>query len=105
MQSPKAPDATSVHRNVVVRVNSGRCTEDKSRTANIVDHRCLVRSVDLVPQPSHMHIDEVALRDEFVIPDLFEKHCPCQQLVLASHHIFKEAKFPRKQVDHPLTTL
>jgi len=60
--------ATSVQRNVVDRVNSGRRTENEAFAADIMDHRLLFGPVDLASQPTHVDIDEIALRYELVIP-------------------------------------
>src|SRR5215831_8242621 len=102
MQSANAPETTSVQLNVVVRMNSGRRTEDETCAANVVNHGQLVRLVDLVPQPAHVHIDEVGLRHEFIIPDFLEQHRACQQLVFATHHVFEQAKLARKKLDHTI---
>src|SRR6195256_4823174 len=95
----KIAATASVQRNVTVRTKSGRGTEDKSYAADAMDHRRLVLIVDLVPQPAHMHVDEVGLWDEFVFPYLFEQHGARQRLILAAHHILEQAEFPRQQLD------
>src|SRR5215470_15085480 len=102
MQSANAPETTSVQRNVVVRMNSGRRTEDETGAANVVNHGRLVRLVDLVPQPAHVHIDKVGLRHDFVVPDFLEQHRARQQLVFATHHVFEQAKLARKKLDHTI---
>src|SRR5258705_13725988 len=105
MQNARAPEATSVQRNVVVRMNSGRRTEDETGAADIVDHGRLVRFVDLVPQPPHMHVDQVGVRHEFVVPDLLEQHCARQQLILTAHHIFEQTKYTWKKIDRTTVAL
>src|SRR5204863_8282410 len=63
-QAVNAPETTSVQRNVVVRMNSGRGTQDKPFAADIMDHRLLVGEVNLPAQTAHVHVDEIALRHE-----------------------------------------
>src|SRR5712671_1951345 len=101
----KIAATASVQRNVTVRTKSGRGTEDKSYAADAMDHRRLVLIVDLVPQPAHMHVDEVGLWDELVFPHLFEQHCARQRLVLATHHILEQAEFPRQQLNGAVAAL
>src|SRR6516164_9284680 len=103
MQRMNAPDAASVQRNVVLRVNSSRRTKNKTLTAYAVDYRLLVWRVDLSPQPAHVHINEIALRHEFIVPDLLEQHGAGQQLILSAHHVFKQAKLARQQVDRAVS--
>src|SRR6516225_11836229 len=105
MQRMNAPDTASVQRNVVLRVNSGRRTKDEPLTAYAMDHRLLVCCVDLSPQPTHVHVNKIAVRHEFIIPDLLEQHGASQQLVLSAHHVFKQAKLARQQVDWAVAAL
>src|SRR6516164_10472016 len=104
MQRMNAPDTASVQRNVVLRVNSGRRTKDETLTAYTMDHRLLVCCVDLSPQPTHVHVNEIALRHEFIVPDLLEQHGASQQLILSTHHVFKQAKLARQQIDRAIAT-
>src|SRR5882762_11790913 len=95
----------SVQRNVTVRAKSGRGTENESDAADTMDHRRLLRVVDLVTQPAHMHVHKVGLRDELVFPHLFEQHGTRQRLVLATHHILEQAEFPRQQLNGAVAAL
>src|SRR3977135_225262 len=101
----KIAATASVQRNVTVRTKSGRGTEDKSYAADGMDHRRLVLIVDLVPQPAHMHVDEVGLWDEFVFPYLFEQHGARQRLVLAAPHILEQAAFAGQQLNGAVAAL
>src|SRR5689334_5969093 len=82
-QAAKTPDAASVQRNVVVRMKSGRRTENESFATDVLYHRRVVAAVDLAAQPAHVHVDEIALWDDLVVPDFLEQHRARQQLVLA----------------------
>src|SRR6516165_11849131 len=99
MQRMNAPDTASVQRNVVLWVNSGRRTENETLTTYAVNHWGLVRGVDFSPQPAHVHVNEIALWHEFIVPDFLEKHGPGQQLILSAHHVLKQPKLARQQVD------
>jgi hypothetical protein len=89
---------------VVVRMKSGS-TEDESHATNIVNHRRLMRQVNLMSQSSHMNIDEIGLRDEFVIPDILQQHGACQHLVFAAHHIFEELELSWQELDDTIRSL
>src|SRR6266851_8994153 len=95
----------SPHRNVVVRVSSGRCTEHESHAADAMDHLRLVRFVHLVPQAAHMDVHQIGLRNELVLPDFLKEHRARQDLVLALHHVFEQPKLARQQFDGPVATL
>src|SRR6184192_1565493 len=102
MQTMNAPDTPSVQRNVVLRVNSGRRTKDEPLAAYAMNHRLLVCCVDLSPQLTHVHVNEIALRHEFVLPDLFEQHGAGQQLILSAHYVFKQTKLAWQQIDRAI---
>src|SRR5690242_13052427 len=99
MQAINAPDTASVQRNVVLRVNSGRRTKNKAFTTYAVNHRLLVWRVDLSPQAAHVHVNEIAPRYKFVVPDFLEQHGAGQHLILSAHHVFEQAKLPWQQID------
>jgi hypothetical protein len=47
-----------------------------------------------------MNVDEVGLRNEFVVPYLFQEHGVRQQSFFATHHILEQTEFARQQIDH-----
>ena len=87
-----------------VRMKSGS-TEDESYAADIVNHRWLMRQVNLMSQSSHMNVDEVGLGDEFVIPDILQQHGACHHLVFAAHHIFEEPELSWQELDYTIPPL
>src|SRR5882672_2648488 len=89
----------SAQRNVVVRVNSGRGTKHEPDAADIVNHRWLRGLVHLVPQPAHVDVHEIGLRNELVLPHFLEEHGAREDLVLPLHHVFEQAKLARQQID------
>jgi hypothetical protein len=103
MQIANAPEISSVQRKPVVRMNSGRSTEDESFATDVVDHRLFFESIDLPTQPAHMHVHKIASRNELVIPNFLKQHCARQQLILPTHHVLEQAKFTRQEVDRALT--
>src|SRR5258708_9406485 len=96
MQTTKVP---AVQRNVVVRMKSGRRTEHETGAAHAVDHRRLLWLIHLATQPAHMHIDEIRIRDETIVPYLLEEHGAGHHLALAAYHVLEEAELAREQID------
>src|SRR5258707_15484275 len=96
MQTTKVP---AVQRNVVVRTKSGRRTEHETGAAHAVDQRRLLRLIHLATQPAHMHIDEIRVRDETIVPYLLEEHGAGHHLALTAYHVLEEPELAREQVD------
>src|ERR1700758_3060086 len=99
MQRINAPDTTTVQRNVVLRVNSGRRTKNKAFTTYAVNHRLLVWRVDLSPQAAHVHVNEIDPRYKFVVPDFMDKHGAGQPLALSAPPVCEQANLPGQQID------
>src|SRR6267143_62335 len=102
MQTTKVP---AVQRNVVVRMKSGRRTEHETGAAHAVDHRRLLRLIHLATQPAHMHIDEIRVRDETIVPYLLEEHGAGHHLALAAYHVLEEPELAREQIDAAVAAL
>src|SRR5258708_1774326 len=96
MQTTKVP---AVQRNVVVRTKSGRRTEHETGAAHAVDQRRLLRLIHFATQPAHMHIDEIRVRDETIVPCLLEEHSASHHLALTAYHVLEEPELAREQVD------
>src|SRR5258708_25164497 len=96
MQTTKV---VAVQRNVVVRTKSGRRTEHETGAAHAVDQRRLLRLIHLATQPAHMHIDEIRVRDETIVPYLLEEHSAGHHLALTAYHVLEEPELAREQVD------
>src|SRR5229473_4088368 len=95
----------SVQRNVVVRMKSGRGTEDETHAADIMNHWRLARLVHFAPQPPHVNVNEVGLGNEVVVPHLLQQHRARQHLLLATHHVFEQAEFARQQINRAIPAL
>src|SRR5258707_2153433 len=102
MQTTKVP---AVQRNVVVRTKSGRRTEHETGAAHAVDQRRLLRLIHLATQPAHMHIDEIRVRDETIVPYLLEEHRAGHHLALTAYHVLEEPELAREQVDAAASAL
>src|SRR5258708_36713848 len=102
MQTTKVP---AVQRNVVVRTKSGRRTEHETGAAHAVDHRRLLRFIHLATQPPHVHIDEIRVGDETIVPYLLEEHRTGHHLALAAHHVLEQPELTREQADAPVAAL
>jgi hypothetical protein len=63
-------------RRLVLRERIG--IQNEAGAADIANHRRLVRAIDLAPQPAHVNVDEVRLRNKFIVPNLLQKFCPRQ---------------------------
>src|SRR6267142_6401468 len=105
VQIANPPDTTSVQRNVVVRLNSGRRTDDKAFAAHVVNHGWFARPIHLAPQPAHVNVDQIALRDKLVVPNFLEEHGSREQLLLTAHHVFEKTEFARKEINRTGTSL
>ena len=60
MGAANMPATAGVEPHIIVRMKSGS-TQNESHTANIVNHRRLMRRVNLMLQSSHVNIDEIGL--------------------------------------------
>jgi hypothetical protein len=64
-------------------------TENEPSAADGANQRGFIGSVDLATQSTHVHIDKVCFRNEFVVPHVLEESCARHQLATALHHIFE----------------
>src|SRR5258708_18537197 len=64
-------------------------TENEPCAADSANHRGFIWSVDLATQSTHVHIDKVCFRKEFVVPYVLEEFCARQQLATPLHHVFE----------------
>jgi hypothetical protein len=62
---------------------------------DVKDHRRLMWPIDLAPKPAHMHVHEVGLWNEPILPHLSEEHFTRKYPALAAHHIFEQAELSR----------
>ena len=55
--------------------------------------------IDLLPQLADVDIDDIGLRIEVIIPDIFQQHGARDDLVFLLQQTFKKAEFPWLQWD------
>src|SRR4029079_9904441 len=69
-----------------------------------MEQRTLKTFVDLGAQPRNMHINDVGLRIEMIIPDILEKHGASHDLSGMLHQIFEQPELARLQGQFLLAT-
>src|SRR6267142_5989422 len=91
------------------RLRQGRLqifdAKKESLATDVKYHRRLMRVIDLAPKPAHMHVHEVGLWDELVLPHLSKKHFTRKYLALVTHHILEQAKLSRSQINRAVASL
>jgi hypothetical protein len=70
-----------------------------------IDHRRLMRPVDLAPKPAHVHVHEVALWNKPILPHLSEEHFTRKYPALVTHHILEQAELSRQQINRAIASL
>jgi hypothetical protein len=55
--------------------------------------------INFRPQPRDVHVDDVGLRVEVVIPNIFQQHGAGHHLTRMFHEIFEQAELSRLQDD------
>src|SRR5271156_6077561 len=97
--APK-PKIASVSRKAVDRkLLASGVTDHISGAANRMYELCVEIAVDLGPQPRYVHVDDVGLRIEVIVPDVFEQHRARDDLAGVLHQILEQPEFARLQRD------
>ena len=55
--------------------------------------------LDLAAQARDMHINDIGLRVEVIIPDMLQQHCSSDDLPGMAHQIFEQTEFARLEDD------
>ena len=76
-----------------------RVTDHVSGAADGVQERLAEALVDLGAQPRDVHVDDVGLRIEVIVPDVLEQHGAGHHLAGVLHQIFEQAELARLQRD------
>src|SRR3569623_274606 len=102
-KTTKMRTKTAVSRKVVVRSSWPRrprlLTDHISRAPDGLQQRRLEAAIDLGPEPRHMDVDDVGLRVEVVVPDVFKQHGAGNHLAGVLHQILEQAELARLQQD------
>src|SRR3546814_17022315 len=64
-----------------------------------MDQRPAKAAVDLLPQTADMLVDDVGLRIEMIVPDMFEQHRARHHPPFVAREIGEDAKFARVEVE------
>ena len=64
-----------------------------------------MRPIDLAPKPAHMHVHEVGLWNELVLPHLSEEYFTAKYPAVATHHILKQAELSRQQINRTIARM
>jgi hypothetical protein len=73
--------------------------ENESLAADGMDHRRLMRPIYLAPKPAHMHVHEVSLWNELILPHLAQEHFTRKYPALVTHQILEQAELSRQQIN------
>ena len=85
-------------------MESTRVSLSVSFGADVANYRGFVWTVDVCTQPTHMHIDTVGLRTEFMVLYILDESCARQQLAAPLHHLLEQLEFARMQINRAGTT-
>src|SRR5260370_12254893 len=72
-------------------------TDHVSSAAYRMEQRALETLVDLGTQSRNMHVDDVGLRIEMIVPDVLQKHGSRHHLAGMLHQIFQQPELARLQ--------
>ena len=73
--------------------------------AHRVQQRAVEILVDLLPQPADMHVDDVGLRVEVIVPDVLEQHRAGHDMAGVAHQVFEQLELARQQLDRLVAAL
>src|SRR5919202_2658153 len=90
---------TTDRRKTVVRKSLSVVTDHVSGAADRVQERPVEALVNLGPQTRDVHVNDVGLRIEVIVPDIFEQNRARDDMARMAHQIFEEAEFAQMQRD------
>ena len=67
--------------------------------AHVDDEAAAVAGIELAAQIADMDVDDVGLRQEFVVPDILKQHGAGDDLSGPAHEIFEQLELARQQID------
>ena len=80
------------------------CAKNEADPPDVADQRSLIRRVDIATQPTHVNVNQVRVRNKFVVPDIFQEGGSCQQFAAPPHHVLEQLEFPGPQIDPTAAT-
>src|SRR5271166_6722727 len=78
-----------------------RSTEAKSDTANGMDQRIGLTTVDLPPDTADIDIDDVGRRIEMQVPHVLQEHGARHRLAGITGQVRQQTELARQQLDFP----
>src|SRR5581483_2171198 len=69
--------------------------------AHRVQQSRLEPGIDLLPEPAYMHVYDIGLRVEMVLPHVFEQHRAGHHLAGMAHQVFEQFELAPLQLDLP----
>src|SRR5258708_6948021 len=97
MITPKVPIAISASLKVDDLRVLVRSTETVPDTANRMDQRISLLTVDLAAHTPHIDVDDIRRRIEMKIPDVLQQHRPGHNAAFVADQILQQLEFPRKK--------
>ena len=70
--------------------------------ADVDDQPRLAAGVDLAPEIADVDVDDVGLRQKFVVPDVLEQHRASDDLVGPAHEVFEQLELAWQEIDAPV---
>src|SRR6266566_6844767 len=95
--TPKVPIAISASLNVDDVKVLVRSTETVPDTANGMDQRIGLLTVDFATHAPDIDVDNICRGIEMKIPDVLQQHCPGYDAAFVAHQILQKLEFPRKK--------
>ena len=89
----------SRRRSAVLRRSFFGYTKNVSYAADGMDERVVKAFVYLAPEAAHVHVDDIGLRIEMVVPDFLEKHRARHHLPRMPHQVLEQPKLARLKRD------
>src|SRR5262245_14061976 len=92
--APNDPIQSKVRRKLEVRRILGRAANTIPRPSHRMDQLRFEAFVDLGAQPAYVGLDDVRMRVEMNVPDVFEQHRARNHLARMTHKVFEQLEFP-----------
>src|SRR5229473_2802582 len=94
---PKVPIAISASLKVDDVKVLARSTETVPDTANGMDQRIGLLTVDFATHAPDIDVDNICRGIEMEIPDVLQQHCPRYDAAFVANQILQKLEFPRKK--------
>src|SRR5664279_3431342 len=103
VQAVTASANKTARRKVAVLKSSIARMEQETSASNALNERGVAWHIDLVSQLTDVHVDDVRLREQAVVPNILQEHCASNYLAGMAHEIFQKLELARQQIENALT--